>query len=197
MSDTAAAMLDWRWWKGARSPGEVPGKARGPAVPAAGGDEWSYLRCQPDHDADEMAQVHGPGTSGTRAREVAAPRGTDLAEEVTGAPLRERVSREADVGARLSPESAITDEDRLLFDLARAALGLPEAAPDGNGSDPTADPQWDRASPALNARDLAGGDVLDLALGRGEAAGLLPRATPGAGNRTPVARPGDGPGTKQ
>ena len=60
-------MLRWGFWK---QPEQAENAGAGPGFGAAEmSDEWSFLRAQPDHDADEMASVR------TRGRSAAADAG--------------------------------------------------------------------------------------------------------------------------
>src|SRR5438045_9604858 len=70
--EVAAGMRGWRFWKKGPGAGAAEGSDHTTGGPAAGEDEWAFLRRQPDHDADEMASVHGaPAAEALRA--VAPP----------------------------------------------------------------------------------------------------------------------------
>src|SRR3712207_6670986 len=133
-------MRDWRFWKKAQVVERGSQPADDIIAPEEGVDEWSFLRSQPDHDADEMAQVHGPAASSESYAEDETS-GADLA-----APFAAPSASAPDL-SELPPapvsEAALTTEDRVIGGLLREALGIIPSSAGGNGPDPTTDPLWD------------------------------------------------------
>src|SRR5438067_13231997 len=107
-------MRDWRFWKKGRGV-TASGPSTAAEPDALGGDDWSFLRTQPDHDADEMARVHGPGEVEFRPEPDSGP---DLAAEDAGVPLDE-VDDETELPVQDVLECDLSTEDESIGSLLR------------------------------------------------------------------------------
>ena len=117
-------MLRWVFGKKAAPDPDVA-----PAVEAPVEDEWAFLRAQPDHDADEMAAVHGTGAAG------APKNGHFQAGEGVGSSTWDDDS-ESDPSwnweSPVSAAAAATYDGRLAVEGAGAAVACPPG-PSGGG----------------------------------------------------------------
>jgi hypothetical protein len=158
-------MLRWPFKK--KTPeSEQPAGANGAAM-----DEWAYLRSRPDHDEEEMSGVH-------RRDEPARPGPARPAPGPSGqaAPLDE-VQPSIFSGEELRALTTIippgmetvglTDEDRMLADLAREAFGSEPGG--GERHAPESGGAGEREGPSE-------ADLLDLALTRLERDGDFPQS---------------------
>lgn len=101
------------WFK--KQDGDALPPPRADAGAASEGDEWSFLRAQPDHDADEMAHVRQSGSH--VAALSAPPRDAPPAELIPG--FRPVPGRTRPIRAREAPaaEPAIRDAGALVLEM--------------------------------------------------------------------------------
>ncbi|MFN3649279.1 MAG: hypothetical protein ACK47B_06825 [Armatimonadota bacterium] len=179
--------MRWGFFRKNREPeAGSAGAAPAPDLPSAEiDDELAFLRSRPDFDEEEMASVSptaGPVVTES-PRDVREP--WQLAAEAVAA-LGERTPvapRPFATGttASAAPAEELTEEDRMLGALLAEAMGLPGREPEVGSAQVEASPSERVTGEVLaalvpewadEARSPA--DLLDLALERGENAGLIP-----------------------